>query len=343
MHSHSPSWFVLSSKGAADIRYTALIPAVVSTIFAFSMVVLRWYSRIHCSSGSIKAEDYFVTAALVKFNIDAGKLRQKAMLTPLPVMLKLVFTQSILYHLSINLVKVSFTLQYIRLFSVIPEVVYCCYALLVLIFGVAAGGVFGIIFLCKPVQSYWNITVSGTCIDAEDLLWATSIIGIILDCAIWLLPIPVIGRLRLPRRQKMSLLVVFGLGGFVCIVSILRLVLVHDAAHRFQYTKSGTYAIVFSTIELNISIICASLLVMKPLFVRFLPSIVSEQHDSAREDRRLWRGMTGLDLLDGLALDEEEKDENDGRRDTAIGMGRIYERSDTPDNAWDSWRRLESR
>ncbi|CAO2647067.1 Nn.00g079890.m01.CDS01 [Neocucurbitaria sp. VM-36] len=333
MHSHSPSWFVLSSKATADIRHPALIPAVVFTALAVFMVMLRWYSRVvYSSPGSIGTEDYFLTAALLmsigitcvvggEFSVDGSNLhRDQAEPSSLPTMLKLVFAQSILYHLSVNLVKASFTLQYLRLFSLIPSIVYSCYILLVIILGAAAWGIFGVVFLCAPVQSYWNVTVSGTCKNAENNFWSTSIIGIVLDCAIWVLPIPVVGGLRLPRRQKIGLLIVFGMGCFVCIVSILRLVIVHDAAHRHQVTKSGTYALIFSTIEVNVSIICASLLVMKPLFARFLPAVVFEQPMSAREDRQLWRGMTGLHLLDGAAAVDVEKAEDDGRRDTAIGM-----------------------
>lgn len=91
--------------------------------------------------------------------------------------------------------------------------IYACYTLLVMILGATAWGVFGVIFLCDPVHKYWDMTVLGTCMDAETHFWSTSIIGIVLDWAVWLLPIPVVGKLKLPRRQKLGLLVVFGLGG----------------------------------------------------------------------------------------------------------------------------------
>jgi hypothetical protein len=147
-----------------------------------------------------------------------------------------VFAQSILYHLSIHLVKASFMFQYLRLFSHIRPMVYTCYAILVCSLGAAVWGVFGVIFLCSPVHKYWHIAVAGTCTNAESHFWSTSIIGIVLDWTIWLLPIPVIGRLRLPRRQRIGLLVVFGLGGIACMVSIIRFVLVHQAAHKGNIT-----------------------------------------------------------------------------------------------------------
>lgn len=75
----------------------------------------------------------------------------------------------------------------------------------------------------------------------------------------------------------------------VCAASILRLVLVHGAAKAGKVTRrsallfvsdvtklitgSGTYAVLLSAIEVNVAIICASLMVMKPLFVCLFPGL----------------------------------------------------------------------
>jgi hypothetical protein len=63
---------------------------------------------------------------------------------------------------------------------------------------------------------------------------------------------------------------------------------------------------------------------------------------SAREDARLWRGVTGLGLLD--ADMEEGKQEEDGRRDIAIAVSvRSSRRIATPGRIWDPRRRLKAR
>lgn len=84
---------------------------------------------------------------------------------------------------------------------------------------------------------------------------------------------------------------------------------------------SGTFALIFSTIEINVAIISASLLVMKPLLARFIPAVVSGEPMSASEDRRIWRALTGLSILEQTPEDEE-KEGYDRRRDTGVGMGR---------------------
>jgi len=121
----------------------------------------------------------------------------------------------------------------------------------------------------------------------------------------------------------------------VCIVSVLRFALVHEFAHRQQVTsipqhtvtlyghadqlsESGTYALILSTIEVNIALSCVSMLVMKPLLARYVPAIVSEQPLTAREDLRRWSHLT---VMVHAALDEEEdveKANRNKRRDTMI-------------------------
>jgi hypothetical protein len=91
--------------------------------------------------------------------------------------------------------------------------VYCCYILLFIILSATTWGVFGVVFLCRPIHSYWNLGVPGKCISAEIHFASASIIGITVDWAIWILPIPLVRRLKLPHKQKVGMFIVFGLGG----------------------------------------------------------------------------------------------------------------------------------
>ncbi|KAF2125496.1 hypothetical protein P153DRAFT_300299 [Dothidotthia symphoricarpi CBS 119687] len=345
MHSEDREWFVLSSQATANIRHAALIPAAIFSFLALCVVVLRWCSRIFLRPGYVKTEDYLVTVAMVKYGLGSAHEDQAQNLATFATLFKIIYAQSILYHITINLVKASFVLQYMHLFSVFRPMIYICYALLGFILGAAAWGGFGIIFLCKSVQGSESepLTDHSSCVDAEMHLWSTSVMGIVLDCAIWVLPIPVVGRLRLPKRQKIGLVVVFGLGIFVCIVSVLRLVLVHRFAEQGKVTKSATYVLIWSTLEVNLSIICASLLVMKPLFARFIPAMVSEQPMSASEDVRQWRQLAGLLWLDGVATEEEKQEDDVERRDTALQMSGVTTGMvERPERTWNPRRSLRS-
>ncbi|KAJ4986553.1 integral membrane protein [Stagonosporopsis vannaccii] len=342
MPTNSPSWFVLSQKATENLQQSALIPALTFTSLALVVVLLRWYSRIRLAPGTWHREDMLISVALVlsismtavvgtDYGVDASPAQDaqdaQSTLRRLSTMLKLIFAQSLLYQLAINLVKTAFTCQYLRVFSHLRYPKYYCYVLLVSILGATTWGVFGIVFLCNPIKTYWDVKVDGKCMNAEHHFWSTSIVGIVIDWAIWVLPMPIVRQLNLPRRQKWGLWIVFGLGGFVCVVSILRLTMVHKAVHEGKLTLSGTYAVVWSTVELNVAIICASLLVMKPLFASWAPAMVSEQPVSASEDTRTLRRLTGLALLHGGFDDEEKaKKQAQSRRDTAVaGLARDAE------------------
>lgn len=67
------------------------------------------------------------------------------------------------------------------------------------------------------------------------------------------------------------------------------------------------------------AIICASLAVLKPLYAKWIPAMVSEQPLSASEDTQILRRLTGLAVLNGDLLKEDKAAQQaHGRRDTAV-------------------------
>jgi hypothetical protein len=66
--------------------------------------------------------------------------------------------------------------------------------------------------MCSPIDRYWHPQLGGTCLKAEHHFWSTATLGILLDFAGWIVPMPIIGKLSLPPRQKLGLIGVFGLG-----------------------------------------------------------------------------------------------------------------------------------
>ncbi|CAI6303599.1 unnamed protein product [Periconia digitata] len=128
-------------------------------------------------------------------------------------MLKLIYAQSLLYHLAVNLVKASILIQYRRIFGRTSKMtIRCTNALLLTTIVSCAWGFFGVLLLCRPIKRYWEIEIPGYCINAEAHFWSTSVLGVVLDVAIWVLPIPVVRKLEVRGRQRVGLAVVFGLG-----------------------------------------------------------------------------------------------------------------------------------
>ncbi|KAI9679146.1 MAG: hypothetical protein M1822_007356 [Bathelium mastoideum] len=134
--------------------------------------------------------------------------------------------------------------------------------------------VFGGVFLCTPVGKLWQPNVPGWCMNAEHYWLSTAAVNVILDFSVLILPMPKLIMINLPKRQKAALLFVFLLGGFGSIVSLVRLLIVHLEATEGHYVASGIAAITWSAVEANTGIICASLIALKPLFVRFFPRLM---------------------------------------------------------------------
>jgi hypothetical protein len=80
------------------------------------------------------------------------------------------------------------------------------------------------IFQCRPVAAAIEIpTLPGTnCIDLVALYVSTAPVNIVTDVAIFMLPMSTLWRMRLPRKQKIILLLVFGTGLFVTVVGVVR-------------------------------------------------------------------------------------------------------------------------
>lgn len=188
----------------------------------------------------------------------------------------LAFVGNLLWILTVNITKASILTQYLRLFSS-RTIRTLCYALLASLVPAALWAIFGGVFLCSPVSKLWNPGLSGECRSAQTYWLSVAGLDIGLDLLVLLLPLPFIVTLRIPPRQKTVIVALFTLGFFVCGVSIARLVCVLVAAKQGKDIESALWAIVWSSVEANVGIICASLLALKPLVAKLWPSAFEVQ------------------------------------------------------------------
>jgi hypothetical protein len=76
-----------------------------------------------------------------------------------------------------------------------------CYGVLAIVVVYGIWTVFGNIFLCNPIQSFWELPLDGGgCMDIAQ------------DIVILLLPMPLIQTLQVSQGQKRGLVIMFGLG-----------------------------------------------------------------------------------------------------------------------------------
>lgn len=68
-------------------------------------------------------------------------------------------------------------------------------------------------FNCIPVNAFWDSSAGGHCIPKGFLWYFNAGMNIGTDLVILSMPIPVLSHLRLARRQKVGLFLIFATGG----------------------------------------------------------------------------------------------------------------------------------
>ena len=110
-------------------------------------------------------------------------------------------------------IKLSVLFLYLRLFSVGNWMRYSVYACFILVAGAVISGMLSLMLGCRPVKMMYQWgNEGGTCIDIPTHVLAVSIINMITDFVILILPIPTIWLLHLPTRQKLAVMMVFSIG-----------------------------------------------------------------------------------------------------------------------------------
>lgn len=87
--------------------------------------------------------------------------------------------------------------------------------------GIVVGFTLAYIFVqlldCHPVEAQWDINLAmnpQSCLDSDvSPMLVLSIVNILVDVAVVALPIPVILPLKLPKKEKISCLLLFAAGG----------------------------------------------------------------------------------------------------------------------------------
>ncbi|KAL6234812.1 hypothetical protein BDW75DRAFT_230815 [Aspergillus navahoensis] len=186
--------------------------------------------------------------------------------------LKLFFIEEELYCICIALVKWSMLMLYLRLFPnrglrIAVFVTLTC----TLLWG--AGAFFILLFSCRPISHYWNSwdgEHEGRCLSHDTILLAHSTINIILDVAITIIPMPIVLKLHMPLGKRLAVLVMFGVGLAVTIISIMRLVEAVGFNSTQNPTKDFVPVGIWSLLEFDVAILCACMPAIRSLFIRLI-------------------------------------------------------------------------
>ena len=85
------------------------------------------------------------------------------------------------------------------------------YAVIALVTLVSIWVVVSMCIVCIPLRAMWDPRVQGKCIPGS-ALYSNGVLHIVTDFIIFALPLPVLVKLNMRRKQKIGLLAVFALG-----------------------------------------------------------------------------------------------------------------------------------
>ncbi|KAJ5609503.1 hypothetical protein N7528_010070 [Penicillium herquei] len=276
----------LSNRGVQGLTYS-----VVFTALATCFVGLRVYTRSRIM-GKMESNDWMVIIALANSYVFMGLDIVEATsgmgmhLKDIPPnilerQMKAFWLTIPFYNAAVLCAKASILMQYFRVFPTHRMRVVCWIMITILgIYGTWA--VISAFLNCIPVAKFWDDSISGFCLSKPGLWFSNASMHITTDLVILIIPIPALIAIDIPRKQKAALMILFALGGFVCITSIVRLVSLKKIADSTDPTYDNVGAASWSAIECNTGIICACLPTLKPLISKFVPGLLSSLNGSRR-------------------------------------------------------------
>lgn len=230
---------VVSKVMAAQCDYphqdrTGVLITVTSTLLAVTsvFVVLRLVSKAY-TAATMGTEDVLMAVALVLslassyftityVNRGFGKHTWDLNDGDLTVILQKFYVGENFYVIILTLSKLSILFFYLRIFPHIQFRV-AVFTVVGLIIASTTVVFFLTVFSCHPIPYFWDRDLHGRCINLNALAYANSGLSIAQDLIIIALPLPTVINLHLSTRRKIDVAFIFALGGFGCIVSMVRL------------------------------------------------------------------------------------------------------------------------
>jgi len=259
------------------LTYGAVITLmVIGTV----SVGLRFFARMKPGQMQLALDDWLITAALLfawgtgicsllSVNYGGGKHLWALTISDFTKVWKLLFGYVMIYATAVTFTKVSIIVFYRRIFGITYSFYVCLF--------LAVGYWITIIIVanvgCRPLSFFWtqytDPTALGTCIDFPKFFFGNGIAAMLIDVIILCVPVPIVWRLQMATTQKLAVVSILLLGSFVCVASVVRIVMLqrNTSSHDPTWTLSPVF--VWSCVEPFIGILCACLPTFAPFFRRW--------------------------------------------------------------------------
>ncbi|KAI1659827.1 hypothetical protein F4813DRAFT_352100 [Daldinia decipiens] len=267
------------SSGDATLAVSGVV-----IVLALLSVVLRFYTRRFTRLG-LGADDWLILVAVIATLLTAVLLLWGNSVDPDGLWvsentdpdylytaedvfyLKLSFASSILYFTIAGATKLGILLMYYRIFAVSTAFRYQLFLSVALVIGWWIGCTIATLTNCIPLEWSWNNSLADPryCFNYNIFWMASGACEIFLDVLILTLPISVVVRMRLSARRKVTVSIIFLLGGFTIVTGLIKVILGYPPNSR---VPSYSNTEVWTTVHAGLAIVCASLPIFRPLVRR---------------------------------------------------------------------------
>ncbi|KAK9311147.1 hypothetical protein V1524DRAFT_457636 [Lipomyces starkeyi] len=257
----------------------------VSAFFAtlaISSVALRFWAR-KVKQNPVKVDDWCILVALILalglvscdmtgvivggVGLHVTDIEERYGPDPITSFLKDLVAVQILWATSLAMTKASILLFYMRIFDVadrhfrivsrVAIVAIFLWCMSVILCG---------FLLCRPFAYNWDQSIPGGHCNNQILSYIlTGSFNIVTDILVLCLPIPMIRKLQMPFRTKVALTLIFAIGFFICVISIVRTITLVKVSYT-DITYSVPIALIWSMMEPTLAITIACVPIMRPLF-----------------------------------------------------------------------------
>ncbi|KLU88030.1 integral membrane protein [Magnaporthiopsis poae ATCC 64411] len=250
-------------------------------MFAAIVVVAgRFLCRTVLGAGLGK-DDWLVLASLILSTASSGiyiamcvagaghNTIEVAMLGNLPHILLMTFVIFPTTVLSLALTKFSILFFYMRVFK--DRMRLYCWVTMGLVFAWSWAVFLSNLFICTPIRAQFDLTVAkpDSCGNQVPILQASIIVNILTDIVIMIPPMKTIWSLNMRRPEKLGLMMSFMMLIGVVVVGIVRIHYASAVDVRKDLTATMPISAFAMCIELNLAIICVSIPMLRPLYMRY--------------------------------------------------------------------------
>ena len=128
------------------------------------------------------------------------------------MVLQFIFISSVFYLISILGYRIALLLMYLRLFGANRAFKFTTWGVLFFVTGYLSCNMVTLLFGCTPVSKYWKPDQPGHCLALVKADHAYGSMNVVSDVLLFLLPLPMIWQLRLTRKEKFGLILIFASG-----------------------------------------------------------------------------------------------------------------------------------